>query len=150
MTEERQVLLVRAGGRVCALPVGDVVETSRPAAVSPLAGTPDCVAGTALLRGAAAPVISLGHLLTGEPPPPPARWVSLRCGGALAALAVEEVLGVAALPADALARPALEQAAGGALEGTGQVGRELVFSLRAARLVPEEVWRALSGAGRAR
>ncbi|MFL5302954.1 MAG: chemotaxis protein CheW, partial [Anaeromyxobacteraceae bacterium] len=56
------VLLVRAGSRLCALPLACVVETLRPLHTSPLAGTPACVSGVAVVRGAPTPVVDLDAL----------------------------------------------------------------------------------------
>ncbi|HZZ85477.1 MAG TPA: chemotaxis protein CheW [Anaeromyxobacteraceae bacterium] len=139
------VLLVRAGARVCALPIADVIETFRPLPVSPLAATPPFVLGVAVVRGEPAPVISLGQLLSGTSGPPPSRFVGVRCGARVAALAVEAVLGVSALP-DGLAPglPLLEQAGGAAVEAAGVLGSELLLLLRSARVVPEECWAALA------
>jgi purine-binding chemotaxis protein CheW len=136
----RPVVLVRAGARVCALAVADVVETMRPLPVAPLAGAPTFVAGAAIARGEATPVVNLDALLSGAPAsetPPPARFVLVRAGGRHALLAVDAVLGVTALAGGADAPPLLAAAASGAVEALGARDGELLVVLRSARLVPD-------------
>jgi purine-binding chemotaxis protein CheW len=136
---------------VCALRVADVVETMRPLPVAPLAGAPAFVAGAAIARGEAAPVVSLDALLAGaaaSAAAPPGRFVLVRAGERRALLAVDAVLGVATLAAaDAAAPPLLATAASGAVEALAARDGELLLVLRAARLVPEAAWQALSGGG---
>jgi purine-binding chemotaxis protein CheW len=144
------VLLVRAGARVCALRLADVIETLRPLPVAPLAGTPAFVRGVAVVRGAPIPVIDLDALLGGAAARPPTRFVVVRVGERRAALAVEEVVGIVAL-GDGGAEPRsplLEGAAAGALEELRSRDDALVVVLAAARLVGDDVWRAM-GAPRA-
>ncbi|KQV46718.1 hypothetical protein ASE26_21785 [Duganella sp. Root198D2] len=106
---------------------------------------PPCVLGASMLRGAAVPVISLSALL-GAPPGEPARFVSLRLGERCAALAVDEVIGVHALPAALLDQtpPLLNGGAEAQVAGISARDAELLVVLRAARAVPEDVWQALA------
>ncbi|GEJ55407.1 chemotaxis protein CheW [Anaeromyxobacter diazotrophicus] len=138
----QRVVVVRAGGGLCALPVEAVVETRRPAAVRPLAGAPPWVSGVGLVRGAPAPVVDLAAFLGGAAEAAPARWVILRCGARVAALAVRQVAGVRALPGAAGELPLLSRAAEGALASLRALDRELLVVLEAGRLVPDEVLRA--------
>lgn len=139
-----QVVLVRAGPRVCALPVASVVETMRPRPIAPLAGVPPFVAGVAVVRGEPVPVVHLGAFLGDAAPGAPARFVTVRAGPRLAALAVDAVIGVAALPArDAAALPLLADACAGAVEALRARDDGLLVVLRTARLVPDDVGRAL-------
>jgi purine-binding chemotaxis protein CheW len=144
------VLLVRAGPRLCALRVGDVVETMRPLPVSPLAGTPPEVVGAAIARGHPAPVVDLDRLLGGGGAAAPRRFVLVRAGARRALLAVDAVIGVGDLPAglDA-APPLLASSAGGAVEALGALDGELLAVLQAARLVPDGAWEALDAGARA-
>jgi purine-binding chemotaxis protein CheW len=132
---------------VCALRIEDVVETMRPLPVASLAGVPPFVAGVAIARGEAAPVVNLDAVLGGDAPAAPDRFVLVRAGGRRALLAVDGVLGVAELAAGDAAPPLLAAAAGGAVDGLAALDRELMLVLRAGRLVPEEAWKALPGAG---
>lgn len=136
------VLLLRARGRTCALPLEHVLETMRALPVTPLAGVPACVRGASVVRGAAVPVVDLGALLSGDAPAAPARLVLVRCGERAAALAVDEVLGVGRLDASAAAPAPL--LSGGAVEALGARDRELLVVLSAARLVPDDAWRAIA------
>ncbi|HEY0588906.1 MAG TPA: chemotaxis protein CheW [Pseudoduganella sp.] len=138
------VLLCSSGGRLCALPLSHVGETLRPLPVTPLPGVDACVLGAATLRGQAVPVVALSALL-GAPAGAPARFVSLRLGSRTAALAVDEVIGVRAMPAALLDEtpPLLDGGADAQLAGIGARDAELLLVLRAARSVPESVWQAL-------
>lgn len=140
------VLLVRAGGRVCALPLPQVIETLRPLPAAPLAGLPDFVRGAAVVRGAAIPVVDLAAFLGLEAPAAPSRFVLVRCGPRAAALAVDAVWGVASLEGvERAATPLLGAADGGAVEALGALDGELLVQLQAARIVPDDAWRAISG-----
>ena len=160
MAESSQdVLLVRAGARICALPIADVAETMRPLPTAPLAGTPPYVAGAAIARGVASPVVNLDALLAGSAGSPGspgsdvpgdriganARYVRLRCGGRSALLAVDAVVGVSRLASrEGDAPPLLSAAAGGVVESLGALDGALLLVLRASRLVPEEAFRAIA------
>jgi purine-binding chemotaxis protein CheW len=139
------VLLCGSGGRLCALPLSQVGETLRPLPIMPLPGMPACVLGVSTLRGEAVPVIALSALL-GAVPAPPGRFVSLRLDGRSAALAVDEVLGVHALPAALLDQtpPLLDGGADAQVASIGIRDAEVMLVLRAARIVPEAVWAALA------
>jgi len=135
------VLLVRAGAQVCALPLRYVVETMRPRPVAPMSGVPPFVRGAAVVRGQPAPVVDLRALLGGEPESP-ARFVLMRSGERRVLVAVDAVLGVNAMPpADGV--PLLSDAAGGVLAALGTLDRDLLAVLDASRLVPDEVWSAI-------
>ncbi len=138
------VLLCNSGGRLCALPLSHVGETLRPLPVTPLPGADGCVLGAATLRGQAVPVVALSALL-GAPVGAPGRFVSLRLGSRTAALAVDEVIGVRAMPTALLDEtpPLLDGGANAQLAGIGARDAELLLVLRAARCVPESVWQAL-------
>ncbi len=140
------VLLFRAGARLCALSIEQVIETMRPLPVAPLAGTPAFVRGAAVIRGAAVPVVDLASFLGVHASAEPKRLVLVRCGPRAAALAVDAVLGVTSVdPAGAGRAPLLEGGAAGAVEALGALDRDLLLVLRAARIVPEEAWRRIPG-----
>jgi purine-binding chemotaxis protein CheW len=145
---ETTVLLVRAGRRLCALPVAAVVETMRPLPFAPLAGLPPFVRGAAVVRGTPLPVVHLDALLGGGEGAPPGRFVVVRCAGRQAALAVDAVLGLARLAApDGAGAPLLAGAAAGAVGALGALDRELLVLLESSRLVPEEAWAAARAGG---
>lgn len=143
-TSGEQVLLVRAAGRACGLPIASVGETMRPLPVRPVAGTASFVRGVAIVRGEPVPVLDLGELLAGTPERDATRFVVVRAGGRRAALAVTAVLGVARLDGTPGALPLVRDACGGALESLRALDGELLAVLGAARLVPEEASAALA------
>jgi purine-binding chemotaxis protein CheW len=138
----QSVVIVRAGEGLCALPVGAVVETMRPAPVRPLQGGPAWVSGVAVVRGEPTAVVDLAALLGSAADASPARWVVVRCGARTAALAVRAVEGVAELPESPGHVPLLQGAASGAVASLRALDRELLVVLEASRLVPESVLRA--------
>ncbi|MGE0488213.1 MAG: chemotaxis protein CheW [Vulcanimicrobiota bacterium] len=147
--EEIDILLCRAGGRLCALRLADVVEIMRPLAVEPVAKAPPCVDGLALIRGRPCPVFNLGELLGGSSSPQ--RFVLIRvAGGAESherrlALAVTSVEGVGRTDAEALIEmpPLLSLADAETVEAISILDRQLVTVLRAAALISEEAWSVL-------
>ena len=52
-------LVCRVATRICALPVGVVIETLRPLPLEPIAGAPAFVTGPAIIRGEPVPVVEL-------------------------------------------------------------------------------------------
>lgn len=139
------VVLVRAGGRICAVAIEQVIETMRPLAIAPLSGTPAFVRGAAVIRGRPVPVVDLAAFLGSPPGAEATRLVLVRCGARAAALAVEAVLGVATLDRSAMASvPLLDGGAGGAVEALGALDRDLLVLLQSARIVPEDTWHAMS------
>ncbi|WP_242342427.1 chemotaxis protein CheW [Anaeromyxobacter terrae] len=143
--KRESVLLVRAGGRACAIPLSHVIETLRPLPTTPCAGLPPFVLGAAVVRGAAVPVVELAAFL-GAAAAATRRFVLVRCGDRPAALAVDAVSGVASLAGvERTAAPLLGAADGGAIEALGALDGELLVLLRAARIVPEDAWRAIAG-----
>jgi len=133
-------LVFRAGALLCALPLDEVIETMRPLATQPLAGTPPYVRGISVLRGVSTPVIDVARLL-GAAEAELRRYVAVRTERGPVALATGPVLGIRDTTADAgRGHPAL--LGGGArnfIAGVGTVDAEplLLLSLRT---VPDEVW----------
>jgi purine-binding chemotaxis protein CheW len=137
------VLLVRAGGRLCGLAVGSVVETMRPLPVALLAGAPAFVRGVAVVRGEPVPVVDLATLLGASEPGAIGRFVTVRAGSRPAALAVTSVLGVSRLDGGGRELPLVRDACAGALASLRTRDDELLVVLATARLVPEEALAAL-------
>lgn len=139
---DSRYLLCRAGARLCAVPVTQVLETMRPLPIAPLAASDGAAAGLPLLglaraRGQSVPVVDLAALL-GEPPQAPERFILLRIEGRSVALAVGAVLGVRALaPADALP-PLLGAVARRSVEALAWLDDQLLLTLDAARLLPPD------------
>ncbi len=100
--EARAMLVCRVDDRLCAVPVGEIVETMRPLPVSPLPHAQRFVAGVARVRGAPVPVLDARALMGAAGPPRFGRLVILRAGDRRVALAVDAVVGVRWIPAEAL------------------------------------------------
>jgi purine-binding chemotaxis protein CheW len=145
-------LLCRVGSRIVALDVRDVWETMRPLPIEPLTGAPTFVLGLAIVRGFPIPVVDADRLLgssvsSSATPisPSPARFVSLKLGVRGAALAVDAVLEIRALPTGMLANipPLLGEAGADVVSVIGALDATLLLVLETARLVPDSVWNAI-------
>ena len=88
--------------------------------------------------------MNVGSLLDGEPSRP-SRYVVVRDGERRVALAVDEVLGIRDVPAEALhdLSPLLAAARSELVDTLGVVDAEPLLFLRDMRLVPDSVWQAL-------
>ena len=142
-----RVMLFRLGTGLCAMPVGQVVETMRPQPSRPLADAPPYVVGVAVIRGAPVPVVDLAVLVNGRRQEP-TRLVTVRTPdpARTVALAVTEVVGVASIPADSLESlsPLLGDAGPGTMRSVGVADAEILVLLDGARAVPDDVWQALA------
>jgi purine-binding chemotaxis protein CheW len=128
------VLLVRIGARLAALPLRDVLEVMRPLPLQRVEGAPPFVSGLAVVRGAPTPVVDLRVLLGAPADVPAARWVSARLEERRVALAVDEVAGTRALQVDALGRlPTLLEGGSDAVASLGVLDRQLLVLLKAGR-----------------
>jgi purine-binding chemotaxis protein CheW len=153
-TASARALLCRARGSLVAVRLEEVIETMRPLAVTPVgprAGAhdrlPGFVLGLSLVRGAAIPVVDLGAMLGVPEAAAPRRFVTVRVGARAVALAVEEVVGIRALPVAALEElPPLLREVGAAVAAVGAADAELLVVLRLLRAVPTEIWAALEAA----
>jgi len=143
-------LLCRVGSRIAALDIRDVLETMRPLPIEPLTGAPPFVLGLAVVRGFPIPVVNADRLLGPSGSSslisvPYARFVLLKLGVRSAALAVDAVLEIRALPAEMLANipPLLQEAGTGLVALIGTLDAQLLLVLQAARLVPDSAWNAI-------
>jgi len=129
---------------LCALPLEHVVETMRPLPVEIVGGAPEFVSGLSIIRGVPLPVVDTGSLL-GAGESLPTRFVTVKAGKRLVALAVDAVLGLRAISADSLHElpPLLGDARAELITGIGAIDSELLLVLRTARVVPESFWAAL-------
>jgi purine-binding chemotaxis protein CheW len=141
------LVLVRAGTRLCGLPIDHVIETMRPLPVTHIPGTPRYVSGVAIVRGDPVPVIDLAALLGDGTAAvgAAARFVTLRAGERAAALAVSAVIGVSKPDAtEARRMPLVAEACAGALDALRSRDDDLLLVLGAARLVPPEAHAAVA------
>lgn len=134
----RAVLLVRAGGFLCALRAADVVETFRPLPVESVAGAPPFVRGLVVVRGEATPLVGLGLLLAGVDRAG-ARFVAVRLGDRRVILEVDEVIGVVRLDVAQLtaAPPLLGAAVAAYVEALGTHDGQLLALLSTARVISD-------------
>jgi purine-binding chemotaxis protein CheW len=141
-------LLCRAGAVLCALPIEHVIEIMRLLPVEQIGGAPKYVCGLSVIRGAPVPVVDLG-LIIGDQITPCMRLIAMRAATRTVALAVEAVIGISAIAADAFGQlpPLLRDAAADTVTAIGTSDTELIIFLRAARLVPEEVLAGLDADG---
>ncbi|HEX3346425.1 MAG TPA: chemotaxis protein CheW [Polyangiaceae bacterium] len=136
-------LVFRVRDRLCTLPLEHVVETMRPQPVKAVAGAPPYVAGIALIRGSALPVVDVARLLDVSAAPTStsddaARFVTVRAAHRTVALAVDAVVGVRGLTPGAFRDlpPLLRDAAPGGVTTIASLDAELLVVLDAARIAP--------------
>jgi purine-binding chemotaxis protein CheW len=119
----------------------------RPLPITQLPAAPSFVRGLSLIRGVAVPVVDLGALLEAPGPEDPTRFIAIRLNERRVALAVERVLGIRQVPGRLNSLPPLLAAASAeAVSAIGAHDAELLLVLRAARLVPDTVWREVDAA----
>src|ERR1022692_3555789 len=85
--DHRTSLIVGAGSRACAIPIGHVAETMRPLPIEPIEGMPPFLLGLAVIRGTPVPVVSLSNLIGASHTETISRFVALRLGSRRVALA---------------------------------------------------------------
>jgi purine-binding chemotaxis protein CheW len=141
-------LLCRAGPHLCALPTDRVIEIMRVLPLDPFPAAPRYVRGLSIIRGVPVPVVDVG-LIVGDQPIRATRLVAIRAGTRTIALAMESVLGIDAIGTDAAGQmpPLLREAASEAVAAIGILDAELLFFLRTARMVPEDVLDRIGAAG---
>jgi purine-binding chemotaxis protein CheW len=119
----------------------------RPLPFRSVAGTPSFVRGVAIIRGAPTPVIDLKALLeNSENSPSYGRFVSLKLEDRRIVVGVDSVVGLKHLDSLQLGElsPLLRDVKVDLIESFGTLDAELLLVLRAARIVPDEVWATLS------
>jgi purine-binding chemotaxis protein CheW len=142
-------LVVMVGARACAFPLHHVAETMRPLPIKPIAGTPDFVRGVSMIRGAPTPVVDLKALLdNSENSPSYGRFVTLKLDNRRVVIGVDCVVGLMNLDTAQLGEmpPLLRDVTPDFIESFGTRDAQLLLVLRAARIVPNEVWTTLAAA----
>jgi purine-binding chemotaxis protein CheW len=134
------VLLCRLPTRFIGVPLEHVIETMRPLPVQLLSGAPDCVSGLSVIRGVPVPVVDAGRLI-GESETRPGRFVTVRAGDRVVALAVDDVVGVRAILTESLQGlpPLLRDAGAESIAAIGALDGELLLILHSARVVPDDL-----------
>jgi purine-binding chemotaxis protein CheW len=137
-------LLCRVDARLCALPLANVIETTPPLPVEPVPGMPDFVLGLSIIRGGAVPIVDAERLFGGRGGRAK-RFVLLSVEERRVGLAVSEVVGVRRADGTPLAAlpPLLRNADAAMITAIGTLDSALLMVLRAARIIPEEVFIAL-------
>lgn len=138
-------LFCRVRRRLCALPVDCVSEVMRALPISNLEGAPAVVLGLAVIRGAPVPVVDAGSML-GAGRSRNGYFVSAGPPERRFALVVDGVLGLRALaPTDGDAGlPLLEAAGADVVSSVRALGEEILFVLRATRIVPPATWKLMA------
>lgn len=139
-------LICRCDLRLCALPLETVAETMRPMPLESLPDMPSFVLGVSIIRGRPVPVVSLASLVGAADGAAFSRFVTLKTGGRLLALAVEEVMGVRELDPGSIEQvaPLLREAGSEVISAITTLDAELLLVLQSAHLIPESVWRTLA------
>ena len=141
------VLVVMVGARACAFPLHHVAETMRPLPIEPVAGTPGFVCGVSVIRGIATPVVDLKALLENcESISSFGRFVTLKLDDRRVAIGVDSVVGLSNLDSSKLGGlpPLLHNVNADLIASFDARDAQLLLVLRAAHIVPDEVWTRLA------
>lgn len=125
----------------------------RPLAIEPVVGTPGFIVGVSVIRGAPIPVVDLKTLVeNGENSAHYGRFVTLKVGARRVAIGVDGVVGLRHLESAQLQElpPMLRDVPTDYIEAIGTLDAQLLVVLRAARIVPDEVWASFEPAGTTR
>ena len=143
------VFVVMVGARACAFPLHHVAETMRPLPIKPVAGTPGFVRGVSVIRGIPTPVVDLKALLdNSENSSSYGRFVTLKLDARQVVIGVDSVVGIKSLDSAQLGElpPLLRDVTAELIESFGTRDAQLLIVLRAAHIVPDEVWTTLAAA----
>jgi purine-binding chemotaxis protein CheW len=121
----------------------------RPLPVEPVTAMPEFVSGVSIIRGAPVPVVDLGVVLGFAEDPRPTRFVKIAVEGRFVAVAVEQIVGVHAVPSPLGHElpPLLGGASEGVVASLDTLDAGLLVFLETSRLLPEEIWQAMVGSG---
>ena len=143
------VIVVLVGARACAFPLHHVAETMRSLPIKAVAGTPGFVCGVSVIRGTPTPVVDLKALLENcENSLSYGRFVSLKLADRRVVIGVDSVVGLRNLDSAQLGElpPLLRDVTSDLIASFGTLDAQLLLVLRAARIVPDEVWTTLAAA----
>ncbi len=130
-------LLCRTASHRFALPMSHVIENMRLLPIEPVADAPPLVRGMCIIRGVPVPLVDAA-LLFEKSSGACERLVTVRTGDRTIAFAAEAVLGVQAIPAQALEQlPPLFQNVE-SIAAIATLDAELVFFLNTARVIPDD------------
>ena len=117
--------------------------------LQPIAGTPGFVRGVSVIRGVPTPVVDLKALLeNSDNSPSYGRFVTLKYDARRVVIGVDSVVGLRNLDSAQLGElpSLLRDVTAGLIESFGTLDAQLLLVLRAARIVPDEVWTSLAAA----
>ncbi|GAA3922091.1 chemotaxis protein CheW [Actinoplanes auranticolor] len=136
-------LVFRAGPLLCALRLDEVIETMRPLATHPLAGTPAFVTGICIMRGIPTLVVAVARLLGGAGADV-SRFIAVRTERGPVAFATGDIHGVRTVSTSSAGRheALLGDAPARLIAAVGTIDAAPVLLLQSMRLVPDEVWAA--------
>lgn len=142
---ESTALVIQAGDCICAFHLADVIETMRPLPVSPLPDTPAFLRGISIIRGVPTPVIDLGVLIDSSSASESERFVCVRSNDRTVSLLVSRVFGVRTVDVnDWSGLPGLiDRLMPECVQTLGTLDNQLLLMLRAAKLLPPELWKQL-------
>ncbi len=138
-------LICRSDPRLCALPLGNIVETMRSLPIKPMPDMPPFLLGVAIIRGDVVPVVDVASLLGATMHSHRSRFVTLKIGERSVAFAVDDVIGVRKLDNEIKANipPLLDTADAGMIEAMTTLDAELLLVLQGAHLIPDSIWDTL-------
>jgi purine-binding chemotaxis protein CheW len=118
----------------------------RPQPVTTLSATPGFILGLSMVRGVGVPVVDLATLLGSAAEP--RRFITIRTGSGIAALATGDVVGVRTLDDAWIAQtsPLLGEVAQDVVTAVAAADERLVLVLQTSRIVPAPVWTLLEQA----
>lgn len=140
-------LVVRVYSHLCAIVLRQVIEVMRPLPIEAVSGMPQFLLGLSVVRDAPLPVIDLEAVLSGRTNGIAGRFVTLRIGERMAALAVQDVLGFRSIDRSELQAlpPLCQNVNAETVEAIGTLDSQLLVVLQASRILPVDLWQTLSG-----
>jgi purine-binding chemotaxis protein CheW len=146
-------LICRSDDKLCALPLGHVVETMRALPIEALPAVPEFVLGASIVRDEVMPVVDAATLLGADGKKRKVmatQFVTLKLDAGQQserhiALAVDAVLGVRALARDTSSdiAPLLTGAQQRLIDAVSVLDSQLLLVLQAAQLISDNVWQRL-------
>lgn len=141
-------LILRVGSHLCAVPLGQVIETMRVLPIKPVAGAPPYVCGLCIIRGEPVPVVDAAVLIACRASQA-TRLVTIRTGARTVALAADAVLGICSVETGELKElpPLMRGAAAETIAGIAVLDAELLLFLRTARIFTQDLFDRLVADG---
>jgi purine-binding chemotaxis protein CheW len=135
--QQYAALVCVVGTTRVALPLAHVIEVMRPLPIEPIgAASARGVLGVSMIRGAPTVVVD-ATVVIGQAAAAPERFVTLRTGDRIVALAVQDVIGVEALAAPHALPPLLRDADADVLAQIAARDTTLLAVLETSHLLPE-------------